>query len=111
MAVRKTQTRLVHISLKKLLEGFKVKTPIAWGKARDEHWAQLDIVYRKLKNCNSLTEVLDLLQNTIYSEAVNVFGHSIHLKEIWLDKAGLNCPPAHQTKRLVNSSKKLCFST
>ena len=54
-----------------------LKTPIAWGKANDERWAQLDdIVYRKLNNCNSLTEWLDLLQNTIYNEAANIFGHS-----------------------------------
>ena len=54
-----------------------MKTPIAWGKANDECWVQLDdIVYRKLKNCNSLTEWLDLLQNTIYNEAANIFGHS-----------------------------------
>ena len=46
------------------------------GKANDERWAQLDdIVYSKLKNCNSLTEWLDL-QNTIYNEAANIFGHS-----------------------------------
>ena len=54
-----------------------MKTPIAWGKANDERWIQLDdIVYSKLKNCNSLTERLDLLQNTIYNEAGNIFGHS-----------------------------------
>ena len=54
-----------------------MKTPIAWGKANDERWAQLDdTVYRKLNNCNSLTEWLDLLQNTIYNEAANIFGHS-----------------------------------
>ena len=62
---------------KKLLERFSVKTPIAWGKANDERWAQLDdIVYSKLKNCNSLTEQLDLSLNTIYNEAANIFGHS-----------------------------------
>ena len=34
-----------------------LKTPIAWGKANDERWAQLDdTIYRKLNNCNSLTE-------------------------------------------------------
>ena len=27
------------------------------------------------KKCNSLTERLDLLQNTIYNEAANIFGH------------------------------------
>ena len=62
---------------KKFLEGFSVKTPIAWGKANDERWAQLDdIVYSKLKNCNSLPERLDLLQNTICNEVANIVGHS-----------------------------------
>ena len=54
-----------------------MKTPIAWGKANDKCWAQLDdVVSSKLKSCNSLTERLDLLQNTIYNEAANIFGHS-----------------------------------
>ena len=73
-----THTTSSHLTKeKKLVEGFSVKTPIAWGKANDERWVQLDdIVYRKLKNCNSLTEWLDLQQNTIYNEAANIFGHS-----------------------------------
>ena len=60
-----THTTSSHLTKeKKLLEGFSVKRPIAWGKANDERWVQLDdIVYSKLKNCNSLTERLDLLQN------------------------------------------------
>ena len=62
---------------KRLLLGFSIKTPIAWGKVNDERCAQLDdIVYSKLKNCNSLREQLDLLQNTIYNDATNIFGHS-----------------------------------
>ena len=41
---------------KKLLEGFSVKTLIALGEANGECWVQLDdILYSKLKNCNSLT--------------------------------------------------------
>ena len=61
----------------RLLEGSSVKTPIAWGKVNDENWAQLDdVVSSKLKNCNSLTEQLDLLQNAIYNEAVSIFRHS-----------------------------------
>ena len=61
----------------RLLEDLNVKTPIAWGKANNEHWAQLDdIVSSKLINCNSLSEWLDLLQNTIYNEAANIFGYS-----------------------------------
>ena len=65
------------IKEKTLLEGLSVKTPIAWDKGNDEHWAQLDfIVYSKLKNCNSLTERLVPLQNAVYNEAANIFGHS-----------------------------------
>ena len=64
------------IKEERLLEGLSVKTPIAWGKASDERWAQLDdVVSSKLKICNSLTERLDLLQNTIYNEAASIFGH------------------------------------
>ena len=62
-----THTTSSHLTKeKKLLEGFSMKTPIAWGKANNERWIQLDyIVYSKPKNCNSLTERLDILQNTI----------------------------------------------
>ena len=57
--------------------GFSLKTLIASGKANDEDWAQLDdIVYSKLKNFNSLIAQLDLLQNTIYKEAANIFCQS-----------------------------------
>ena len=73
-----THTTSSHLTKeKRLLEGLSVKTPIAWGKANDQRWAQLDdIVSSKLINCNSLTERLDLLQNTLYNEATNIFGHS-----------------------------------
>ena len=72
-----TRTTSSHlIKEERLLEGLSVKTPIAWGKANDKRWAQLDdAVSSKLKKCNSLTERLDLLQNTIYNEAANIFGH------------------------------------
>ena len=73
-----THTTSSHlIKEERLLEGLSMKTPIAWGKANDERWTQLDdAVSSKLKNCNPLTERLDLLQNTIYNEAANIFGHS-----------------------------------
>ena len=73
-----TYTASLHLTKEeRLLEGLSMKTPIAWGKANDKHWAQLDdVVSSKLKSCNSLTERLDLLQNTIYNEAANIFGHS-----------------------------------
>ena len=58
------------------LEGLSVKIPIAWGKANDKRWVQLDVVSSKLKSYNSLRELLDLLQNTIYNDAANIFDHS-----------------------------------
>ena len=63
-----THTTSSHLTKeKKLLEGFSVKTLIARGKTNDERWVQLDdIVYSKLKNCNCLTERVDLLQTTMY---------------------------------------------
>ena len=73
-----THTTSSHLTIEeRLLEGLSVKIPIAWGKANDERWAQLDdVVSSKLKSYNSLTEQLDHLQNTIYNEAANIFGHS-----------------------------------
>ena len=62
------------IKEERLLEGLSVKTLIVWGKGNDECWALLDDVVSK--NCNSLTERLGLLQNTMYNEAANIFGHS-----------------------------------
>ena len=73
-----THTTSSHLTkVERLLEVLSMNTPIAWNKANDEYWAQLDdIVYSKLKNCNSLTEQLDLPLNTIYNEAANISGHS-----------------------------------
>ena len=97
---------------KKLLECFSVKTPIAWGKAKDERWAQLDdIVYSKLKTCNSLTERLDLLQNTIYNEAANIFGHSHPPKRNMAGQSRRTKLSIQliKEKKLVNGSNKLFF--
>ena len=73
-----THTTSSHLTkVERLLEVLSMNIPIAWNKANDEYWAQLDdIVYSKLKNCNSLTEQLDLPLNTIYNEAANISGHS-----------------------------------
>ena len=90
-----THTTSSHLTKeKKLLEGFSMTTPLAWGRANDERWVQLDdIAYSKLKNCNSLTKRLDLLQNTFYNEAASIFGPSHPPRKICLDKiGGLNCP-------------------
>ena len=97
-----THTTSSHLTKeKKLLEGFSMKTPLAWGRANDERWVQLDdIAYSKLKNCNSLTERLDLLQNTFYNEAASIFGPSHPPKKICLDKTGgLNCPSSSLKKK------------
>ena len=51
-----------------------MKTQISWSKANNERWAQLDdILSSTLKNCNSQTERLNLLQNTIYNETTNMW--------------------------------------
>ena len=76
--IHKTSSHLTKEE--RLLEGLNMKTAIAWGKANDQRWAQLDdIISSKLKNWNSQTQQLDLLQNAIY-EAANIFGHSQSLK-------------------------------
>ena len=51
-------------------------TPIAWGNPIDERWAQLDDkASNKLHTCTTLAETVSLLQESIYIEAANIFGH------------------------------------
>ena len=90
-----THTASSHVTKeKKLLEGFSVKTAIAWGKANDERWVQLDdIVYSKLKNYNSLTDGWTFCKPLFIKRQPIYLATPIHLKEIWPDEAGgLNCP-------------------
>ena len=66
-----------HIVEAKYLEGLEVKTPIKWGKMDDDdNWSALDDnVYSKLHKSNTIFERLQLLEDTLYSEATKIFGH------------------------------------
>ena len=58
------------------LQDLKAKTPIAWGIMKDDRWSALDnAVVSKLHSCNSLSERLKLLEDTIYAEGAKIFGH------------------------------------
>ena len=53
-----------------------LKTPIARSNSVDERWTQLaDKVNEKLHICATLADTLSLIQESIYTEAVNIFGH------------------------------------
>lgn len=73
-----THTISTHFTKEdRILEDSSVKILTVWGKVNDERWTQLDdVVTSKLKKCNSLTERLDLLQNSTYNEQANIFGYS-----------------------------------
>ena len=65
-----------HTADSDFLEDLRLKTPIAWGKMIDKRWVQLDEkVYANLHDCATVTESLSLLQETIYNEGANIFGH------------------------------------
>ena len=51
------------------LKNFCLKTHIAWGNSIDERWTH------KLHMCATLAETVSLLQESIYTEAVNISGH------------------------------------
>ena len=58
------------------LKNLCLKTPIARGNSIDEQWTQLDDkVSYKRHMCASLAETVSLLQESIYIEAANIFGH------------------------------------
>ena len=53
-----------------------LKTPTAWGKAVDEWWTLLDDkASDNLHTCATLADTILLLQESIYTEAANIFGH------------------------------------
>ena len=108
-----THTTSSHlIKEERFLEGLSMKTPIAWGKANDERWAQLDdVVSSKLKKCNSLKERLDLLQNTIYNVAANIFGHYHPRKRNLAGQSRRTKFSIQLINELVNGSNKNYFST
>ena len=61
---------------KKSPQDLTVKRPISWGKMNDERWSILDsAVQAQLHPCNSLSVRVKLLEDTIYSEASEIFGH------------------------------------
>ena len=65
-----------HITESDFLKNLCLKTPIAWGSSTDEQWTQLDDkVSDKLHICATLAETVSLLQESIYTEAANYFGH------------------------------------
>ena len=58
------------------LKNLCLKTPIAWCNSVDKRWTLLDEkVSDKLYMCASLADTLSLLQESIYSDAANIFGH------------------------------------
>ena len=65
-----------HTTESDFLKNLCLKTPIAWGNSIDERWTQLDDkVSNKLHMCATLAETVSLLQESIYIEAANIFGH------------------------------------
>ena len=75
--LEKTHMTTPHLTNEEiLLSKISLKTPIGWGKMNDERWSKLDdVVNNKLNNQGSLADKITLLENTIYSEAANLFGH------------------------------------
>ena len=58
------------------LKNLSLKTPIAWGNSVDKRWTLLDDkVSDKLYMCATLADTLSLLQESIYNDAANIFGH------------------------------------
>ena len=58
------------------LKNLCLKTPIAWGNSADKRWTLLDDkVSDKLYMCATLADTLSLLQESIYNDAANIFGH------------------------------------
>ena len=61
---------------KNILQDLDIKRQISWPRLIDERWTILDsAVSSKLHTCNSIFERVQLLENTIYSEAAKLFGH------------------------------------
>ena len=65
-----------HTTESDFLKNLYLKTPIAWGNSIDEQWTQLDDkISNKLHICATLAETVSLLQQSIYIQAANIFGH------------------------------------
>lgn len=79
----KPHTRHSLHTEKNYLNNLQTKTPISWGNMIDDRWTQLDssvseILSNRLRFCNSLSEKVQLLEDTIYNEAAQVFGHPVY---------------------------------
>ena len=57
------------------LQDLIAKRPISWGDMKDDRWSAIDAVSSKLHTCNSLSERVKLLEETIYNEGLKIFGH------------------------------------
>ena len=69
-------TDSLHTTENDFLKNLCFKTPVAWGNSVEERWTQLnDKVSVKLHMCATLAETLTLLQESIYNDAANIFGH------------------------------------
>ena len=65
-----------HTTASDFLKNLCLKTPVARGNSADERWTQLDDkVSDKLDMCATSAKTLTLLQESIYNDAANIFGH------------------------------------
>ena len=66
-----------HTAEKDYLQRLETKTPIKWGRMDDERWTELDsAVFSKLHRTNTISKRVQLLEDTIYTEASKIFGVS-----------------------------------
>ena len=73
-----------HATESNVLKNLCLKTPTAWGNSIVERWIQLDDkVSDKLHMCATLADTISLLQQSIYTEADNIFGHLQPKRETW----------------------------
>ena len=83
------------------LKGLELRPPIKWCKMDDERWSELDsAVFSKLHNSKSIFERLQLLEETIFSEASKLFGlrQSMPKKLSGKSRRTLNCIKLIQEK-------------
>ena len=86
------------------LKNLCLKTPIAWGNSVDKRWTLLDDkVSDKLDMCATLVDTLSLLQESIYNNAANIFGHLQPKKR---NLAGQSQPTKFSIKLI---QQKTCF--
>ena len=65
-----------HTTESDFLKNLCLKAPVGLRNSVQERWTQLDDkVSDKLHMCVILAETLTLLQESIYNDAANIFGH------------------------------------